>query len=129
VNGPRLSLVNRAALAVVTVVATAGCGGDAASKALPEPPSLASVECPGGMSSVGAPDYAAGKNTEPPEQQAARAAAVFLAGFPDAKQKTLNQDSLRQDIVYDEPDGTRRAVLLFKKSDEVGWYLDRAAHC
>ena len=80
------------------------------------------------MSNVGAPDYV-GKNTEPPDLQAARVAADFLAGFPDAKQKTLNQNRLRQDIVYDEPDGTRRAVVLFKKSDELGWYLDSAAHC
>jgi len=81
------------------------------------------------MINVGAPDYAAGENTEPLEQQAKRVAAVFLAGFPDAKQKILNQNGIRQDIVYDEPDGTRRAILLFKMSDEMGWFLDSAAHC
>ena len=54
---------------------------------------------------------------------------MFLAGFLDAKQKTLNQNGIGQDIVFDEPDGTRRAILLFEKSDEMGWYLDSAAHC
>jgi hypothetical protein len=53
----------------------------------------------------------------------------LLQRFPSVRQKLIYRDLDRRDFAYEEPDGTRRAYLIFMHDGQGRWISGGQAYC